>query len=69
MTPEATALLKMIASKKQGRVSYALLRRDEVMAFAEPLLTSGYIKNRRLGYDEGFIITEAGRAYLDGEGI
>lgn len=66
LSNEAVALLKMIALKPQGRVSYALLRRDEVMEFARPLLEARYIKGRRLGFDEGFQITTQGRLYLAG---
>lgn len=69
MTPEAAALLKMIAGRKQGRVSFSLLERDRAMAFAGPLLDAGLIRERRLGFDQGFQISEAGRAYLAGESL
>lgn len=68
MTPDSTALLRLIASRKQGRVSYALLERDRAMAFAEPLLEAGYVIERRKGFEPGFQITEAGRQFLGGEG-
>lgn len=67
MSPEASQLLKFIAARPKGRVSYALLRRDEIMPYAQDLLTAGLIRERRLGYDEGFQITEAGKARLGGE--
>lgn len=66
---EARALLTLVSQQRKGRISYALLQRDQVMQFADPLLNAGYIEHRRLGYDEGFQITEAGREYLAGEAI
>lgn len=69
MTSESRQFLAFMASKPQGRVSYALVRRDQAEALAEEALRAGYVRNRRLGYDEGFQITPAGRAFLAGEAI
>lgn len=66
MTGEAKQLLQFIATKKQGRVSFALVERDRADALAQEALDAGYLKRRRLGYDQGYQITTAGRAYLAG---
>lgn len=60
------SFLRLLASKKQGRCSYALVQRENAMGIAGNLLKGGYIKERRLGYDEGFQITDLGREYLGG---
>lgn len=60
------AFLEMLAARKQGRASYALVRRDDAMGIAGGLVERGYVRERRLGYDEGFQITELGKAYLGG---
>lgn len=67
LTDTERAFLTMIAGKPQGRVSYALVRRDGAMSFAGSLLARGFIRERRLGYDEGFQISPSGKAYLAGE--
>lgn len=66
MTSEARQLLQFIAAKKQGRVSFSLLERDRADDLAREALDAGYLKRRRLGYDQGYQITTAGRAYLAG---
>jgi hypothetical protein len=66
MTSEARQLLQLIASRKQGRVSFALVERDRADALAQEALDAGYLKRRRLGYDEGYQITTQGRLFLAG---
>lgn len=64
---EARALLTYIAGQRKGRVGYDLGHFDRAHLFARDLIANGYIKERRLGFEYGFQITEAGKAYLGGE--
>jgi hypothetical protein len=66
MSPETKQLLTMIAGRKQGRVSFNLLERDKADALAAEALEAGYLRRRRLGYDQGYQLTPAGRQYLAG---
>ena len=66
MTPGARQLLTLMASKKQGRVSFKLVERDRAMLFAEELIAAGLVKERRFEFDQGLQITEAGWVYVRG---
>lgn len=66
LSAESRQFLQFCATKPQGRVSFALVRRDEAEALADEALGAGYLKRRRLGYDEGYQLTGAGRLYLAG---
>ena len=66
LTPLECAFLENLARQPQGRCSYALVRRDDAMEIAGGLVAQGYVRERRLGYDEGLQIEPKGRAYLEG---
>jgi hypothetical protein len=66
MTPIERAFLERLAGMKQGRCSYALVKRDAAMEAVGGLVAAGYVRERRLGHDEGFQITRQGREYLGG---
>lgn len=66
MTEIQKAFLTRLASLKQGRCSYDLVRRDDVVEIVGELIQAGYVKDRRFGYGEGLQITERGREYLGG---
>jgi hypothetical protein len=66
MTDLERAFLSRLAGMKFGRCSYALVNRDGVMEIVGALLAGGYVRERRLGHDEGLQITPLGKEYLGG---
>jgi hypothetical protein len=67
VTEVEKAFLERLSGMKQGRCSYALVKRQDAMSMAHGLLLGGHIRERDLGYFPGFQITDKGREYLGGQ--
>lgn len=59
--------LAELAKRHQGRCGYSAEDFDKARPHLVGLIDDGLIRERRLGLNLGFQITEAGRAYVAGE--
>lgn len=67
-TPTERKFLEILAGQPQGRCGFRQIKFDEALREFKGLIDDGLIRERRLGSNPGFQLTEAGRAYLNPTG-
>jgi len=67
-TPTERKFLDLLAAQPQGRCGFRPIKFEEALREFQGLLDEGLIRERHLGSNPGFQLTDAGRAYLNPTG-